>query len=381
MTQENETTPEAQRQAPSRQILVTGGTGFLGRHLVKRLVEQGESQVRVLTRGFDLELADLGVEMIEGSLTEAHDVRRAIEGVTHVYHLAGRVERDPERAHLMYDLHVEGTRHLLDALRDQPVEKIVVASTSGTVGVSRNPDFIARDSSPHVENVVSAWPYYLSKIYAERVCQRFIDTYQMPIVQLRPSLLLGPGDRKDSSTGDVVLFMKRKIPATITGGISFVDVRDVADAFIAAMDRAPAGRTYLLGAENMTLRAFFEHLEQITGVRVPWLPIPDEALSLGAKLLGGAMKTLGIKSDGVDPVSVEMARHYWYIDSARAKKELGFSPRPVQETLRDTVRWIEQYHPDFASKRRNREEPPEELVSKETLDYARELRNKGWDEN
>jgi dihydroflavonol-4-reductase len=367
-------------------ILVTGGTGFLGRHLVKKLLTAGDvdsrPDVRVLTRGFDIELADLGVELIEGSLTEAQDVRRAIEGVTQVYHLAGRVERDPSRAHLMYDLHVEGTRHLLDALRDQPVKKIVVASTSGTVGVSKNPDFIARDESPHVEHVVAHWPYYLSKIYAERVCQRFVDDHEMPIVMMRPSLLLGPGDRKQSSTGDVILFMKKRIPATLNGGLSFVDVRDTAEAFIAAMEKGVVGRTYLLGGHNMTLEEFFQNLESITGIRAPWMPIPDEALSLGAKLLGGAMKTLGLKGDGVDPVSVEMARHYWYIDSARARQELGFTPRDAEETLRDTVRWLEQYHPDFVSSvSRNRREPPSEFVPAETIEYARKLRNEDWDAN
>ncbi|MFW5968171.1 MAG: NAD-dependent epimerase/dehydratase family protein, partial [Persicimonas sp.] len=104
--------------------LVTGGTGFLGRHLVDKLVARGED-VRVLTRTFDPSLADRGVEVVEGSLGRAEDVRRAVEGVRRVYHLAGKVERDPRRAHLMYELHVEGTRRLLGALVDEDVEKVV----------------------------------------------------------------------------------------------------------------------------------------------------------------------------------------------------------------------------------------------------------------
>ncbi len=361
-------------------ILVTGGTGFLGRHLIHQLRERApEATLRVLTRSFDLELADQGVELIEGSLTEAQDVRRAVEGAHQIYHLAGRVERDSERAHLMYDLHVEGTRHLLDASRDQPVDKIVLASTSGTVGVSKDPEFLATEHSPYVEHIVKDWPYYLSKIYTERVAQRFVEEYDLPVVTLRPSLLLGPGDRKQSSTGDVTLFMKKKIPAALNGGISFVDVRDCADAFIAAMEHAAPGSTYLLGGANMELVTFFEHLEHITGIRAPWLPIPDEAMSLGAKLLNGAMRTLGRKAE-VDPISVEMARHYWYVDSAAARRDLGFSPRDPMETLRDTVRWIEQFHPDFAAQTGGaRRIPPEEFVPRETLEYARELANADYD--
>lgn len=355
-------------------ILVTGGTGFLGRHLIKQLRATTDTPIRVLARSFDTELADLGVELMEGSMTRTEDIIAAVEGVTHVYHLAGRVERDASKAHAMYDLHVEGTRHLLDALRGQKgVKKIVVASTSGTVGVSKDSEQIANDDSSHAEHIVHKWPYYLSKIYTERLCMRFVEEHSMPIVLMRPTLLLGPGDVKQSSTGDVVLFLQKKIPAPIEGGLSFVDVRDVADAFIAAMEKAPAGRTYLLGAENLTMESFFKRLEHLTGIRAPWIPIPGDAMLFGAKLLGQAMKLIGKDTD-VDPVSVEMAQHYWYIDSSRAIEELDFAPRSGTETLRDTIRWIEQYHPEFATHiEREKRQDPISYVPQETLDYARKL--------
>ncbi|MFU8803440.1 MAG: NAD-dependent epimerase/dehydratase family protein, partial [Bradymonadaceae bacterium] len=173
--------------------LITGGTGFLGRHLIDALKARGEKNLRVLTRSFDLELADLGVEIIEGSLNDADDLAGAVDGVKKVYHLAGRVERDLDHAHKMYSLHVDGTRMLLEALKGRKVEKIVVASTSGTVGVGEDPDFMAFDDSPTADLIVKGWPYYLSKIYAERVCEEYIEEHGMPIVIMRPTLLLGPG--------------------------------------------------------------------------------------------------------------------------------------------------------------------------------------------
>ncbi len=351
--------------------LVTGGTGFLGRHLVQQLVARGES-VRVLARGFDLDLADLGVELVEGSLTDADAVRRAIDGVTHVYHLAGRVERDPRDAHLMYELHVEGTRRLLDALREQPVQKIVVASTSGTVAVSADPDALPDEDAPTTEGLVKDWPYYLSKIYAERVCQRFIDTHQLPIVIMRPALLLGPGDRHQSSTGDVVRFLQKKIPASMQGGLAFVDARDAAAAFILAMDHATPGSSYLLGACNLTLDKFFKRLSQLSGVRAPWLPIPDEAMKAGARLMDSAFKLFG-KRPALDPVSVQMASYYWYLDSSRAQRELGWKPRNPNTTLKDTIDWIVQYHPEFAP-RDSDLLPPEQFVPAITLDYIKKQR-------
>jgi dihydroflavonol-4-reductase len=350
--------------------LVTGGTGFLGRHLVQKLIDRGED-VRVFTRSFDLELADMGAEIVEGSLANAEDVYQAVDGVERVYHLAGKVERDRSRAHRMYDIHVEGTRRLLGALVDKDVEKIVYASTSGTVGVGDDPDFLATDDSPTVEKTVKNWPYYLSKIYAERVCEKFIDKHDMPIVMMRPTLLLGPGDRKQSSTGDVVMYLKKKVPAPMPGGISFVDVRDAADAFIAAMDKASGGESFLLGATNLSIVEFLERLEQITGIPRPKLPIPGKAAVIGAHLLNRTMKALGKKA-AVDPVSVEMAQYYWYIDSARAEEQLDWQPRSPNETLRDTVRWIQKNHPEFASKS-GRRTPPEEFVPKETVAFAEKM--------
>lgn len=353
--------------------LVTGGTGFLGRHLVEQLLEEGDRQVRVLTRSFDRELAEMGAEIVEGSLTDAEDVRRSTDGVDRVYHLAGKVDRRPEGAHLMYDLHVEGTRRLLGALVDRDVEKVVVASTSGTVGVSKDPNFVATEDSPTAEPLVKDWPYYLSKIYAERVCRRFHRDHDLPVVLMRPTLLLGPGDRRRSSTGDVVLFLKKKIPGLMSGGLSFVDVRDTAEAFRLAMERGEAGESYLLGQVNLSLSEFFERLEAISGVSGPSLPVPDRLMVAGTRVLNSAMGFLGMDSD-VDPTSVEMARYYWYIDSSKAREELGWRPRDPDQTLHDTVRWIRRNDPEF-QRDTERPAPPEEYVPRETVEFAEKMKN------
>ncbi len=350
--------------------LVTGGTGFLGRHLVDRLLERG-TDLRVLSRSYDRDLAERGVEIVEGSLGDAEDVRRAVGGVDRVYHLAGKVDRRPDRAHEMFDLHVDGTRRLLEAADEAGADRVVVASTSGTVGVSEDPEFVADETSPTREDLVRDWPYYLSKIYAERVCRDVAEACDLEVVVMRPTLLLGPGDERESSIGDVVLFMKRKIPATMSGGISFVDVRDAADGFVRGMEEGTAGESYLLGQANLTLEEFFERLEALTGVPAPKMPLPDDLMVSGAKLFEQASRLVDRETD-IDPVSVEMGQYYWYIDSAKARREFGWEPRDADETLRDTVRWIEKHHPDFADRER-REAPPEEFVPRETIEYAEKM--------
>jgi dihydroflavonol-4-reductase len=348
--------------------LVTGGTGFLGRHLVDQLLDRDDTDVRVLTRSYDRELAERGVEVVEGSLDSESDLERAVDGVDRVYHLAGKVDRRPDHAHEMFELHVDGTRRLLEAADRAGVERVVVASTSGTVGVSESPDQVATEESPTREDLVRDWPYYLSKIYAERVCRDVADERDIEVIVMRPTLLLGPGDERESSIGDVVLFMKRKIPATMSGGISFVDARDAADGFIRAMEDGTAGASYLLGQANLSLADFFERLEAITGISAPKMPLPDGLMVSGAKLLDTASRLVDRDSD-IDPVSVEMGQYYWYIDSSKAEAELGWEPRDADETLRDTVRWIEQHHPDFANTN-EREAPPEEFVPRETVEFA-----------
>jgi dihydroflavonol-4-reductase len=356
--------------------LVTGGTGFLGRHLVRELLRRGESNIRVLTRSFDMELSDLGVELFEGSLLDAENVRDVVRGVEKVYHLAGRVERDPMHAHKMYELHVDGTRRLLDALRKTDVSKIVVASTSGTVGVGTHEDFIAHDGCPTVENTVREWPYYLSKIYAERVCAHYRSEHDLPIVIMRPTLLLGPGDQRESSTGDVILFMRRRLAAIPPGGISFVDVRDAAQGFVSAMENGKVGHSYLLGACNLTIAAFFTRLEDITGIRGPRLPLPHPAAVAGAKVFDSVLKMVGKRAD-VDPTSVEMAKYYWYIDSTGARRDLDWTTRAPNQTLRDTVEWIQSNHPAWSNANDRRQRPPEEFVSQEVFDFAESLRTNG----
>src|SRR5215216_4226655 len=134
------TTTLAKRAKPV--TLVTGGTGFLGAHLVRLLAGEDAGALRVLSTSAPAWLEELGVETVVGSITSPEDVRRAVEGAAEVYHLAGRVSREPGDAHLMYELHVDGTRVLCEAARAAGVRSIVMASTSGTVAVTEDGDIV-----------------------------------------------------------------------------------------------------------------------------------------------------------------------------------------------------------------------------------------------
>jgi dihydroflavonol-4-reductase len=311
--------------------LVTGGTGFLGAHLVRQLVARGE-KVRVLARGGGV---PEGAEKVAGDVVQDLEtpLAKAMEGCERIYHLAGFVSRDPDDGQRMMRVHIDGTRRVLDAAQGR---RVVVASTSGTVAVSREPEPIADESWPYATEIVGNWPYYLSKIYQEKLALTYPN-----VVVVNPSLLLGPGDERQSSTGDVKKFLRKEIPIVPPGGVNFVDARDAAAATIAAMERGRPGERYLLGGPNWTLAEFFGRLERASKVRGPRFKLPDK-IALGAtSLVEHAYKALH-KQAPVDRISVEMSQVYWYCDSSKAARELGFAARDPGETLDDTIRDLRQ---------------------------------------
>jgi dihydroflavonol-4-reductase len=320
-------------------VLVTGATGFLGEHLCRVLVEQGHA-VRGLARTRSAILADLGVEHIRGDVLGGPELDRALEGIAAVCHLAGAVSRDPDDAQRMMRLHVDGTRRVLERMAAAGVKRMVLASTSGTIGVSKSEE-ILDESAPYAEEIVAGWPYYASKIYQERLAFEHGERLGIAVVAVNPSLLLGPGDRRLSSTGDVRKFLKRQIPTIPDGGISFVDARDAAAATASALERGRAGQRYLLGGPNWTTKEFFARLGRIAGITPPRLKLPPAVGKWSAGVIEGLYRWRG-KEPPVDRISVEMAEHYWWIDSSRAERELGFSARDPQLTLVDTVAYLRQ---------------------------------------
>lgn len=315
--------------------LVTGGTGFLGFELVRQLRDAGH-EVVALCRSDAPALEALGATVRQGDVLDAESVKRAADGCEAAFHAAGLVSRSPDDAEAMWKVHVDGTRTALGAMKEAGVRRVVVASTSGTVAVSDVEETM--DETNETPNaLIGRWPYYRSKLYAEQYALR-LNAPDFEVVCVLPSLLLGPGDERGSSTDDVRLFLEKKVQAIPSGGMSFVDVRDAAGALVAAMQKGRAGERYLVSGCNLTMRAFFERLERVSGVKAPWLPMPKNA-ELAKQLvrfvdklvdrLGGSFE--------VEEQSVDMAQHYWWVDWSKAKRELGYAPRDASETLAATV--------------------------------------------
>ena len=324
-----------------KKILITGGTGFLGTHIVRQLIDAGEKNLRVMASSVPEWMKDAGVEAAEGSVTSREDVGQAVANVSAIFHLAGKVSRDNSDAAAMNKIHVEGTRVLCEAATEAGVNTMLLASSSGTVAVSEDEE-VFDETFPQPVEVFSRWAYYASKYYQERAALENFDGEGKRLVILNPSLLLGPDDERLSSTKPVLDFIGRKIPYTPTGGLNFVDARDAAAAFISALEKGRHQEKYLLGAVNMTFPEFFGRLSRLSGVSAPMLKVPKKFAMAGAGLIDSVFKHWG-KASPVAPNEVEQAEYFWYFDSAKAEEELGFAPRDPQETLNDTIAYIREH--------------------------------------
>ena len=321
-----------------KKFLITGGTGFLGTHIVRQLIGSGQKNLRVMASHVPEWMKDAGVEASEGSVTSREDVAAATKNISAIFHLAGKVSRDNTDAAAMNKIHVEGTRVLCEAAKESGVQAMILASSSGTIAVSED-EQIFDETFPQPVEVFSRWAYYASKYYQERTALANFDGDGRRLVMINPSLLLGPDDDRMSSTKPVLDFLARKIPYTPSGGLNFVDARDAADAFISALEKGRHQEKYLVGAVNMSFPEFFGKLSRLSGVSAPMLRVPKKLAMGGAGFIDSVFRNWG-RSSPVAPNEVEQAEYFWYFDSSKAAEELGFEPREPQETLNDTVSYL-----------------------------------------
>jgi len=336
------TTPKTRKAIAKieKRILITGGTGFLGTHIVRQMLDAGAKNLRVMASRVPTWMTDGGVEAVEGSVTNTDDLARACANVSAIFHLAGKVSRDNDDAAAMNKIHLQGTRLLCDAAKEAGVTTMLLASSSGTIAVSETEEIFDETFPPPVD-LLTRWSYYASKYYQERAALADFDGDGRRLVILNPSLLLGPGDERLSSTKPVLDFLAGKIPYSPGGGLSFVDARDTAAAFIAALDKGQHQEKYLLGAANLTFSDFFGRLERLSGVSAPRMRVPKALAMTGSTIINSLFKNWN-KPSPIQPNEVEQAECFWYFDSAKAQEELGFSPRDPQETLQDTIQYLRE---------------------------------------
>ncbi len=312
--------------------LVTGGTGFIGSHLVRALAARGD-ELRLLVRPSSelAHLEGLDFERAEGDVTDRPSVRAALEGVARVFHVAGRTSLRPADRKAVFATNVLGTRNVLEEALAAGVERVVHTSSVGAIGAAPPNGTLDEYGPFQIGHLGIA--YVNAKHEAELEAMRLVAR-GLPAVIVNPSFVLGPDDPKGTSMSLVRRFLLGRIPAYVDGGLNIVDVRDVAAGHILAAERGRIGERYILAGRNFTLKRLFADLARISDVPAPPIRLPARAAVFGAEL--GAR--LGVPLPA-SPDEVRAAGLWWTYRNTKARAELGFDPRPHEETLEDAVRW------------------------------------------
>jgi dihydroflavonol-4-reductase len=312
--------------------LVTGGTGFLGSHLVRQLAERGD-ELRLLIRP-ERDASHLdGVEFerAEGDITDRDSVRAAMKGIDRVFHVAGTTSMRTSDRKRVFELNVGGTRNVMEEALRSGVIRVVHTSSAGAVGPAE-PGGATDESQPFMAGRLGIADIN-AKHDAEAVAMS-VAAKGLPVVVVNPTFVLGPDDPTGTSNRLVRRLLLRRIPAYIDGGVNIVDVRDVAAGHILADERGHEGERYLLAARNFTLQRLFADLSRIAGVPPPAVKVPGSALLASVE----ALERAGLPSPA-SPDEVRSGMQWWTYRNDKAVRALGFDPRPHERTLEDTVSW------------------------------------------
>jgi dihydroflavonol-4-reductase len=314
--------------------LVTGATGFVGWHVARKAIERGH-RVRALVRGSS-KLREIDAETAIGDLRDPESLQRAVAGCGVVFHVAADYRlwvRDPRE---MYRSNAEGTRNLLRAAKEAGVERVVYTSTVGCIGIP--PGGEGTEESP-VGLADMTGAYKRSKFQAEEVARGFASD-GLPVVVVNPTAPVGDHDFKPTPTGQVIVdFLKGDMPAYIDTGLNLVDVQDVAEGHLLALEHGRPGERYILGCQNLTLEEILGRLARISGRRAPRWRIPY-AVAYAAGAVSTAWAGMTGRTPRAPLDAVRMAKKKMYASHAKAARELGYSPGPVDVALERAVAWF-----------------------------------------
>ena len=318
---------------------VTGATGFLGSHVARQLLKQG-AELRLLVRPTSRtdNIDGLPLERVIGDLRDVASLKRGMDGCEYVFHVAADYRLWSVNGQELYDSNVDGTRNILQAARESGARRVVYTSSVATMGFGDNGRMTNESTPVTLANMIG--DYKRSKFMAEQLVLGAARGGQ-DVVVVNPTTPIGERDIKPTPTGRIVVdFLKRKFPAYVDTGLNLVDVIDCADGHLLAMEKGVPGERYILGGENLTLKQILDKLAAITGLPSPSIRMPYAvayATGVVDTLVTGKMRQ---REPRVTLDSVRMGRKKMFVTSAKAERELGWNPAPVDAALRRAVDWF-----------------------------------------
>lgn len=322
-------------------VLVTGASGFLGSAVMRQALARG-FRVRVLVRPQSprTNLAGLPVEVAEGDMRDPDAVAAALRGVRYLFHVAADYRLwapDPEA---IVRTNVDGTLAVMEAAQQAGVERVVYTSSVATLRVAgaQGPVDEAAPLTPH--EAIGA--YKRSKVLAERVVEKLVAERGLPAVIVNPSTPIGPRDVRPTPTGRIIVeAASGKIPAFVDTGLNLAHVDDVAEGHFLALERGRTGERYILGGEDVMLQQMLRDIAGLCGRRAPTMQLPRWPLYPLAHAAEAAARLTG-KEPFITVDGLNMSKYRMFFTSEKARRELGYAPRPYRDGLRDALEWFRE---------------------------------------
>jgi dihydroflavonol-4-reductase len=322
-------------------VLITGATGFIGNHVTRLCLEQGD-EVRVMVMpGEDRSPLDgMDVEFVEGNLLDPDSLAKTVQGVEKLYHLAAMFAvwtKDPD---LHYKINVDGARTMMEAAMQAGVEKVVYTSSIAAIGIPGG------GQKATEETAFNCWPwaseYILSKFISHHVVKGMIAD-GLPVTTVMPGLPFGPGDRAPTPTGTMIIgTLQGKMKNYWQGGVCPVDVRDVAAGHVLAMEKGRVGQDYILAntEANMSNREFLQLIGRVGGVE----HVASREISKNTMLRVARIAEFISKITGKAPVTTYKNSLFimqdCHVDAGKAIRELGLPQTPIETAVKDSIEWF-----------------------------------------
>jgi dihydroflavonol-4-reductase len=316
---------------------ITGATGHVGVTLSRLLLARGH-HVRAIVRKDVSALEGLDIEKVAGDVQSLESLTRAFRGAEVVFHAAARISITRTDMAQVAETNIGGTRSVVAACRAAGVRRLVHFSSIEALE-PRPLDSPVDEERPFVV-ARPASPYAISKAQAESEVRRAVAA-GLDAVILNPTAIIGPWDYKPSLLGSAIMSIARgRLPMLVDGGFDWVDVRDVAEAALAAAERAPAGSRYIVGGKWASMAELAQRVCNVTGARMPGLTCPFWIAQAWAPVSAAYSRAVG-KTPLFTGYSLSVLRVYRTVSHERVGRELDYRPRDLEETIGDTCAWFE----------------------------------------
>lgn len=319
--------------------VITGGTGYVGYALVRYLVSRGE-KIRLFLLEDHPCLDGIECEKVFGNICNPQQVNEALEGADTVYHIAGVVDISGKREQLMWDVNVGGTKNIIDACKLNGVSNLIYVSSIDTYPDKFCEGEITERS--HYSEVGLESPYAITKALATQAVLDAADD-RLKVCCVQPTGCIGPDDYMGSSIGTMIkMYLKGLFPVSLSfGAYNFVDVRDMAVAMRNAVDRGENGECYILSGHRVTVDGLIGALASSTGKKPPKLRLPKKALTPFVPLISKVFEIAKLPAV-LNSFSISKLEENCNFSNEKARKQLGFEPRDIDETLSDTIEWFKK---------------------------------------